>query len=132
MYTTATIAPNALADRLTAAISAADMATMREIYTQDAVIWHCTDAIEMSVDDLDNLLSAIGLVSSCTIDVHSRLITDVGFVQTQTNTYKLESGSEIVLRCALIVTVEEGLIARIDEYLDGSALAPLIEALPTE
>ncbi|MFD0094651.1 MULTISPECIES: nuclear transport factor 2-like protein [Bacillati] len=132
MPTDITIAPSSLADRLTAAIAAADMTTMREIYTTDAVIWHSTDAIELSVDELDGLLTAIGSVSTCQVDVGSRFITETGFVQTQTNTYQLKSSDdEVVLRCALIVTTSGDLITRVDEYLDGTALAPLINALPT-
>ncbi|HEY3260932.1 MAG TPA: hypothetical protein VGJ95_11830 [Pseudonocardiaceae bacterium] len=102
---------------------------MREIYTPDAVIWHCTDAVELSVDDLDGLLTAIGAVSTCSIEVLSRQETATGFVQAQVNTYKLAGGSEVVLRCALLVSTEGDRISRVDEYLDGAALAPLIEAI---
>lgn len=125
----APIAPHPLADRFTAAIADADMATMRQLYTADAVIWHCTDAVELSVDDLDGLLTAIGSVSTCSIEVVSRLITAVGFVQSQVNTYTLAGGGKVVLRCALLVTMDGERISRVDEYLDGAALTPLIEAL---
>jgi ketosteroid isomerase-like protein len=129
MSTTAQIAHHPLADTFTTAIAAADMATMREIYTPDAVIWHCTDAVELSVDDLDGLLTAIGAVSTCSIEVLSRQETATGFVQAQVNTYKLAGGIEVVLRCALLVSTEGDRISRVDEYLDGAALAPLIEAI---
>ncbi|MFD7446643.1 hypothetical protein [Streptomyces sp. NPDC059909] len=119
-----------LADEFTTAIAEADMATMRRLYTPDAVIWHCTDAIELSVDDLDTLLTGIGSVSTCAVVVKERLHTAGGFVQTQENTYQLNAGGEVLLRAALVVTVtDDGLISRVDEYLDGTALAPLIAAL---
>ncbi|GAA4537138.1 nuclear transport factor 2 family protein [Pseudonocardia xishanensis] len=120
-----------LADRFTAAIAAADMTTMRELYTPDAVIWHCTDGIELSVDELDGLLTAIGSVSTCAIEVTSRQPTAQGFVQTQVNSYTLADGGAVVLRCALLVRTRSGRIERVDEYLDGAALAPLLAALPT-
>ena len=127
--TTRLIDCNPLADRFTRAIAEADMATMREIYTADAVIWHCTDAVELSVDELDALLTAIGRVSTCSVDVLTRQATTTGFVQTQVNTYALKAGGEVVLRCALLVTSDGAHISRVDEYLDGIALAPLIDAL---
>lgn len=130
--TTTPITPHPLADRFTTAIATADMATMREIYTPDAVIWHCTDAIELSVDDLDGLLTAIGSVSTCSIEVLSRQETATGFVQAQVNTYALTGGGEVVLRCALLVTTDGERISRVDEYLDGAALTPLIQAIQAE
>ena len=124
------IDPHPIADRFTAAIAAADMGAMRTLYTRDAIIWHCTDAVELTVDDLDGLLTAIGSISTCAIEVKQRLITATGFVQTQINTYSVADGTEVVLRCALVVTTEGARISRVDEYLDGAALAPLIAALP--
>lgn len=131
MFTqTQTVEPSPLADRFTAAIAQADMTTMRELYTPDAVIWHCTDNIELSVDELDGLLSSIGSASTCSVDVLSRQHTASGFVQAQVNTYTLKNGKgTVVLRCALLVTLDGEKISRVDEYLDGSALAPLIDAL---
>jgi hypothetical protein len=110
---TTQIEPHPLADRFTTAIAAADIQTMREIYTPDAIIWHCTDAVELSVDALDGLLTAIGSVSTCSVEVLSRQTTATGFVQTQVNTYALTGGSEVVLRCALLVTTDGERISRV-------------------
>ncbi|MGW6036898.1 nuclear transport factor 2 family protein [Gordonia terrae] len=129
MPTSPIIAEHELADRFTEAISRADIATLRDLYTDDAVIWHCTDSIELSVDDLAQQLAAINSVSSCSIEVLSRQLTITGFVQTQVNTYSLHTGEDVTLRAALIVTEDEGRVRRVDEYLDGEALGPLVAAL---
>ncbi|WP_123026563.1 nuclear transport factor 2 family protein [Mycolicibacterium stellerae] len=121
---------NSVADRFTAAIASADMRAIRELYTPDAVIWHCTEAVELSVDQLEPLVTAIASVSDCRIEVLSRSATDTGFVQTQMNTYTLRDGGEAVLRSALLVTVDGDRIRRVDEYFDSVALGPLIAALP--
>jgi ketosteroid isomerase-like protein len=120
----------AVAENLTRAIAANDAAAMAEIYAPDAVIWHCTDQVALTVEELQGLLAAIEDVATADVSVKSLLVTEDGFVQTQENTYTFRTGGGTSFHAALVVWLDaDGRISRAEEYLDGAALAPLIEAL---
>jgi ketosteroid isomerase-like protein len=120
----------AVASRLTRAISAADVDELARLYVPNAVIWHSFDQVEMALSDVLNLVKAIGSVSACNVEVTNTLPTEIGFVQTQRNTYSLRDGRTTFFYAALVVTLnDEGRILRLDEYLDRAGLAPLVAAL---
>jgi uncharacterized protein (TIGR02246 family) len=119
-----------IADRLTAAIAANDADAMAGIYTPDARIWHSTDQIELSVEQLVETVRAIGRVATATVVVKARHATADGFVQTQVNDYAFHGGGGTSFHAALFARVApDGRIGSIEEYLDGAALAPLLAAL---
>jgi hypothetical protein len=100
------------------------------MYAPDAVIWHSTDQIEMTVGQVTDLVAAIGRVSTCTVEVLSTLTTELGFVQTQRNAYRLRNGTQTSFYAALVATLDkQGIIVRLEEYLDSAGLLPLVAAL---
>jgi len=81
-------------------------------------------------NQLAGMVGALGAVGVCTIEVKHHLPTEDGFVQTQKNLYTLKDGSKTEFDAALVVWLDDsGRIVRLDEYLDGAGLAPLIDAL---
>jgi ketosteroid isomerase-like protein len=119
-----------IAGRLTRAIATADVDDLRRLYSRDAVVWHSTDQVEMSVNQVLDLVRAIRNVAACTVEVSSTLVTERGFVQTQKNTYTFRDGTGTAFHAALLVTLDgNGQILRLEEYLDSAGLAPLVAAL---
>ena len=120
----------AVAGQLTRAIADADADALERLYVPTAIIWHSTDQVEMTVQEVLNLLKAIGKVADCTVDVTGTMLTERGFVQTQRNTYTFRDGRSTFFHAALVVTLNaEGRILRLEEYLDSAGLGPLVAAL---
>ena len=115
---------HALADRLLEAIEAGDIDAVASCYADDAVIWHNTDQVEQHKDD--NLQVLSWLVEHTAVRSYRdsrRTVIDHGFVQQHTLHIGFEDGRTADLPACLVVAVADGLIVRIDEYIDGAAVA---------
>jgi hypothetical protein len=120
----------AVAAALTEAIRTNDADGLHGIYAPDAVIWHSTDQAEVSVDQLQGLMRAISRVATGEVRVKALFETAGGFVQTQENTYTFAGGETTTFHAALVAWLgPDGRVTRLEEYLDGAGLAPLIAAL---
>jgi ketosteroid isomerase-like protein len=114
---------DAIANRLIAAIEAGDRDALGALYADDVVVWHNTDQVEMTKEQ--NLASLDALAAMTTsrryADVRRHVI-DGGFVQQHVLNLEWGSGSGVLPGC-VVVQLRDGLIARIDEYLDGATIA---------
>ena len=112
-----------IADRLIGAIEAGDREALGALYADDVVIWHNTDQVEMTKEQ--NLASLDALAAMTTSrrfsDVRRHAI-DGGFVQQHVLNLEWGSGSGTLPGC-VVVQLRDGLISRIDEYLDGATIA---------
>ena len=112
-----------IANRLIAAIEAGDRDALGALYADDVVVWHNTDQVEMTKEQ--NLASLDALAEMTTArrftDVRRHVI-DGGFVQQHVLNLDWGSGSGALPGC-VVVQVRDGLISRIDEYLDGATIA---------
>lgn len=107
--------------RFFAAIEAGDIATVRAIYSPDALIWHNDDLLEQSVDE--NLKVLAGLhkaVSGLRYDVTRRAELPDGVLQQHVLRGTLRSGQDVELHAAMYLRVEDGHVTRIEEYLDSA------------
>jgi ketosteroid isomerase-like protein len=115
---------NALADRLVGAIEAGDVEGVAAIYADDAVIWHNTDQIEQP--KADNL-AVLGWLVKHTASREYREIRrsgiEGGFVQQHVLHVEFADGRSADLPACLVVRVAGDRIVRLDEYLDGAAVA---------
>ncbi|MYR05772.1 ketosteroid isomerase [Gordonia sp. SID5947] len=115
-----------LADRFFAAIEAGDTATLRAMYTDDAMIWHNEDR---SAQTVDQNLRVLGWLSRTVARLRyrdvRRIVHDSGFVQQHVLTGVLDDGTELSIPAALFVDVTDEMICRIDEYVDSAHIAPL-------
>ena len=119
-----------IARRFVEALDNQDADAVGEIFAPDAGIWHCTDGVTMSVADMQGSLRAIATVAKATVEQTGYLDTSDGFVLTAKSTYDLTSGESTSWHAAMIIQVNaEGLIARLDEYLDSAGTTPLLRAL---
>lgn len=127
MSSPVTIAPHlaALADRLVAAIEAGDEAGVVACFTDDAVVWHNYDGREVGlVDVLPLLASLVELVPGVRYDVTRRHPCEGGFIQQHVVRGTAAKG-ELVMPACMVITVRDGKIARLEEYLDRGALRVL-------
>jgi uncharacterized protein len=116
----------ALAARFLGAIESGDAETVRACYASDAVIWHNNDNVAQSVDK--NMRTLDWFMRKLP-DRHYRVIRrealNDGFLQQHVLEATLPDGTKWKMPACLVVKVRDGLIVRLDEYLDSAATAPL-------
>ena len=107
--------------RFFAALEAGDLATLREIYAPDAVIWHNDDLVEQPAEE--NLKVLQGLhraVSGLRYDIVRRVPATDGVLQQHVLRGSLPDGTEVELHAAMYLQVRDGHVTRIEEYLDSA------------
>ena len=116
----------ALAERFLGAIESGDTDTVRACYAPDAKIWHNNDGIEQTVDQN---MKSLGWFIRNLPDRHYRLVRREalpdGFLQQHVLEATLPDGVRWALDACVIVRVKDGLIVRLDEYLDSGQTAAL-------
>jgi ketosteroid isomerase-like protein len=105
---------------LFAAIEAKDPAAVGALYADDVAVWHNFD--DACQDKAANLATLSGLCAAATkirYDVTERLELEAGRVlQRHVLRVSVPSGETFAIPACIFVTVANGKITRIDEYLD--------------
>lgn len=118
------------AGRFLGAIERGDIETVRASYHPDAKVWHNNDGIEQSVDDN---LKVLGWMARTLATRHYRVIRlealPDGFFQQHVLETTLPNGRTWNLDACVVVRVVDGLVVRLDEYLDSAKIAELTAAL---
>lgn len=113
-----------VAQRLFDAIEAGDVDAVRALYSPDAVVWHNTDGIEQTAEqNLATLAWVVVNLAERRYEDVSRSITPSGFVQQHTMRWTKADGTRAELPACIVATCADGLITRIDEYLDSAHVA---------
>ena len=116
-----------LADRFMTAVATGDLRTVREIYADDAVIWHNNDGETQTVEENLRVLEWVQRnIADLRYEEVRRHATDHGFIEQHVLRGRTPSGAELDVPACLVATVAEGRITRLDEYLDSAHLAPLL------
>jgi uncharacterized protein len=113
--------------RYAAAVVNGDDDAMRAICDPEVEIWHNTDGVTQSLEDNIRLGQWLRRkVPGISFTQVQLLVTDEGFVQRHRMRGQLAEGAVFDVPSCLVATVSvEGLIVRVEEYLDSAALAPL-------
>ena len=116
------------ADQLFAAIADGDADAVTALWSEDVTVWHTGDERD---NDKARALKVIrwyvGATSYRRYEVLDRQVFDGGFVQQHILHCTNLGGEQLALRVCLVVKIgDDGLIRRIDEYLDPADLAPLL------
>lgn len=115
-----------LAQRFMGAIESGDVATVRACYAPDARIWHNNDGKEQSVDQ--NMRTLEWFMRKLP-DRHYRVLRREalkdGFLQQHVLEATLPDGVAWAMPACVVVTMTDGLITRLDEYLDSAHAAAL-------
>lgn len=106
-------------DRMYAALVAGDVAEACDCFTVDAVIWHGFDRVEMTSDEAAHgwAVMTAQFPDRRVSDVRRQPIT-VGFIQQLNWHARKSEGIWMGWPVCIVVEVRDGLIARIDEYID--------------
>jgi ketosteroid isomerase-like protein len=109
----------AVIDRMFAALAGGDLPTAAKCFTAGARIWHSFDGI---AHDLNGIMAEWeGLIANFPqrdfVDVRRQPTPD-GFVQQHVMTGTTASGVRKAWPVCIVVTMDGGRIARLDEYID--------------
>lgn len=114
------------AERFVGAIQTGDTATVRACYAPDAKLWHNTDGIEQTVDQNMKVLDwFIRTLPDRNYRVVRREALKDGFLQQHVLEATLPDGTKWAMDACVVVRIENGLITRLDEYLDSAQGAAL-------
>ena len=116
-------------DRFIAALNEGDAAKVRTFYQPDATCWHNFDDVDQTLDDNMKLLEwMVRKVPDRHYRVVRRELIPGGWLQQHILEARLANGSEMKMFACCVITLKDGLIQRIEEYLDPAQAAVLREA----
>lgn len=114
------------ADRFMAAIQGGDVEAVRACYAPDAKIWHNNDGLEQTVEQNLKVLAWFArTLPGRHYRVTRREALSDGFVQQHVLEATLPDGTPWSLDACVIVRMKDGLVTRLDEYLDSAQTAAL-------
>ena len=109
-------------DRFFGSMQPCDTATLRDCLTKDAIVWHSFDRKAMRPDDVVKTWEGMEAAYP------ERGVTDVrrqqtpsGYVQQHLFVVRGKDGVRKAWPVCVVVQVQDGRIARLDEYIDLSA-----------
>ncbi|MEO8115192.1 MAG: nuclear transport factor 2 family protein [Phenylobacterium sp.] len=118
----------AFAERFVGAIERGDTDAVRACYAPDAKLWHNTDGIEQTVDE--NMKVLDWFVRKLP-DRHYRIVRREalpdGFLQQHVLEATLPDGRPFRMNACCVIRMKDGVIARLDEYLDSAEAKVLRE-----
>jgi ketosteroid isomerase-like protein len=109
------------AERFVGAIQSGDTDTVRACYAPDAKLWHNNDGVEQTVDQNMKVLDwFIRTLPDRNYRVIRREALPDGFMQQHVLEATLPDGTKWAMDACVVVKVENGVITRLDEYLDSA------------
>jgi ketosteroid isomerase-like protein len=116
----------AFAKKFVGAIQSGDTDTVRTCYHPDAKLWHNTDGVEQTVDQNMKVLDwFIRTLPDRNYRVTRLEALPDGFLQQHVLEATLPDGTKWAMDACVVVRIENGLITRLDEYLDSAKSAAL-------
>ena len=118
-----------IAERLFSAIMAGDVAAVRALYAPDVRVWHNFDGATQSADEnLAVLQWVTTTIRGLRYEDVRRQATADGFVQQHVLRGTMPDGAAVEIPACIVVTIRDGRIARLDEYLDSKHTKVLLTA----
>ncbi|MBI1249878.1 MAG: ketosteroid isomerase [Alphaproteobacteria bacterium] len=122
------------AARFFAAVEAHDAEGVRAAYAPDARIWHNIDGVGAPGQTVDEnlrvLLRLWGALADMRYEIVRRETTETGFVQQHVLRARIQkTGETFAMPACIVCVVQDGRIARLDEYVDSGQAAALVAAL---
>ncbi len=117
------------AARYIGAVQAGDMDAVLACYAPDAKLWHNTDGIEQTVEENMKLLAwMIRMIPERNYRIVRREALADGFVQQHVLEANLPNGEAWTMEACAVVRVKDGVIVRLDEYIDSAQFKTLLDA----
>jgi ketosteroid isomerase-like protein len=121
--------PLEVAARLFDCIERKRVADVAALYADDIAVWHnFSNAEQRRTENLKVLEGLTSAVESLEYEVVERILLGERVLQRHNLRCRTRSGAEIVIPACIFVTVHDGRITRIDEYLDTAQANRLREA----
>jgi ketosteroid isomerase-like protein len=115
-----------LAERFVGAIQSGDTAAVRACYAPDAKLWHNNDGVEQTVDQNMKVLDwFIRTLPDRNYRLVRREALPDGFMQQHVLEATLPDGTKWAMDACVVCRVKDGVITRLDEYLDSAKSAVL-------
>jgi ketosteroid isomerase-like protein len=119
-----------IAEAIGRSVATRDLGIARSLFAPGATVWNAMGDATMTVQDGLRLLQAV-------LDVTSELsYTDVrvtptaqGYLDQHYVHVVMKSGQHIRFPAIMVVTINDGLITRLEEYIEANSAAPIFEAL---
>ena len=113
-----------VADAVFGAIEGGDVELLTSLWADDIEVWHSNDGV---VQDKAQNLAVLGWMIANTASIEYRDIvrdlTTAGFVQRHVLHLTFADGRAADLPIAIFVSVRDGQVTRIDEYMDSAQVA---------
>jgi ketosteroid isomerase-like protein len=111
-----------IVDRLFCSMQPCDTGKLRDCLTEDAIVWHSFDRVEMRMENVVKSWEAMAtsFAERGITDVR-RQQTPTGYVQQHLFVVRGKDGVRKAWPVCIVVKVKDGKIARLDEYIDLSA-----------
>ncbi|MET0901851.1 MAG: nuclear transport factor 2 family protein [Acidimicrobiales bacterium] len=123
--------PHDIADRFFAAIERGDLATVDSLYAEDVVVWN---SVLMRPMDKARSLAVLDWIMAPDVnreyEVHERIIDGDRLAQRHTLRVTVPGHDVIEMPVSLFITITDGRITAIDEYVDSKATDRLVELIP--
>jgi ketosteroid isomerase-like protein len=115
-------------DRFTAALNRGDPAEVRQFYQPDATFWHNYDDVHQTVADNMKVLEwMVRKAPQRNYRIVRRELIPGGWMQQHVVEATLANGKQMKLFACCLITLKDGLVWRIEEYLDPAQAAVLRE-----
>ena len=115
--------------RYMGAIQSGDTDAVRACYAPDAKLWHNTDGIEQTVEENMKLLGwMIRYIPVRNYRIVRREALADGFVQQHVLEATLPNGEPWTMDACAVVRIKDGVIVRLDEYIDSAQFKTLLES----
>ncbi|HEX9833812.1 MAG TPA: nuclear transport factor 2 family protein [Mycobacterium sp.] len=118
-----------VADRLFEAITNSDIATVKQLFAHDVLVWHSGDTRDSARERATRVIQwFIDATTERRYEIFDRQFFDGGFVQQHILHADGRNGRSIQLRVCIVIKVgTDGLITRIDEYFDPADMSGLLD-----
>ena len=117
------------AARYMGAIQSGDTDVVRACYAPDAKLWHNTDGIEQTVEENMKLLGwMIRYIPVRNYRIVRREALADGFVQQHVLEATLPGGEPWTMDACAVVRIKDGVIVRLDEYIDSAQFKALMDS----
>lgn len=116
-----------VARSLTERLNARDAEGVLRHYADDVAVWRNFDRRTLNKKQVTKV---VGMLVSAIEGLHYEDVrvtpTVTGFVQQHVLRGRAPSGEDLSVPACLVAEIRDGLIVRVDEYLDSAAMAPLM------
>jgi uncharacterized protein len=119
-----------IADAIGRSVATRDLGIARKLFAPGATVWNAMGDATMTVQESLRRLQAVWDVTSELSYVEARVTpTAQGYLDQHYVQAVMKSGLHIRFPAIMVVTINDGLITRLEEYIEANAAAPIFEAL---